>query len=94
MTRILHEHRVRGVGEVLGADHERSKTRRIRQVRARHARELPAWYVGDTTGDIIEARAAGVGTVGAAWGWHGEERLRRVRPDRVALAPVDLLKIF
>jgi phosphoglycolate phosphatase len=94
VTRILDEHGVRGLREVLGADSERSKTRRIRQVHARHGRHLPAWYVGDTTGDIIEARAAGVGTVGAAWGWHGEERLRRARPDRVALAPADLLQLF
>jgi phosphoglycolate phosphatase len=94
VERVLADHGVDAPLEVLGADRERSKTRRIRTVRARHGHGLPAWYVGDTVGDIIEARAAGVGTVGAAWGWHGEERLRAARPDRVALAPRDLLRIF
>jgi len=50
--------------------------------------------VGDTVGDVLEARAAGVGTVGVAWGRHGVERLRRVKPDRMAHAPSDLLDLF
>jgi len=50
--------------------------------------------VGDTVGDVLEARAAGVGTVGVAWGWHGVERLRRVKPDRMVHAPSDLLDLF
>jgi hypothetical protein len=32
--------------------------------------------------------------VGVAWGWHGEERLRRVHPDRMADAPSDRLDLF
>jgi phosphoglycolate phosphatase len=94
VERVLAERGVRGLREVLGADSERSKTLRIRRVRARFGRDLPAWYVGDTVGDIIEARTAGVGTVGAAWGWHGRERLRRARPDLMALTPAHLLRLF
>jgi len=91
---VLKEHGVRGPSEVLGGDGEQSKTRKIRRARVRHGYALPAWYVGDTVGDIFEARAAGVGTVGAAWGWHGEERLRRAGPDHMALTPTDLLQLF
>jgi phosphoglycolate phosphatase len=94
VERVLAEHGVSGPSEVLGGDDEQSKVRKIRRTRARHGHALPAWYVGDTVGDIIEARAAGVGTVGAAWGWHGEERLRRVDPDHMALTPTDLLQLF
>jgi len=50
--------------------------------------------VGDTVGDILEAQAAGVDTVGVAWGWHGVGRLRRVKPDGLAHAPSDLLDLF
>jgi len=85
---------VRGVAEALGGEQEASKTRKIRSVRRRFGESLSAWYVGDTVGDVLEARAAGVGTVGVAWGWHGVERLRRVKPDRMAHAPSDLLDLF
>jgi phosphoglycolate phosphatase len=94
VERILAEHGVRGPSEVVGGDDEQSKTRKIRRVCARHGHALAAWYVGDTVGDIVEARAAGVGTVGAAWGWHGEQRLRRACPDHMALTPSDLLQLF
>jgi len=90
----LAEHGVRGVAEVLGGEQEASKTRKIRSVRRRFGDEMPAWYVGDTVGDVLEARAAGVGTVSVVWGWHGVERLRRVKPDRMAHAPSDLLDLF
>ena len=91
---ILAEHGVRGVVAVLGGDNEASKTRKIRSVRRRFGHETPAWYVCDTVGDVLEARAAGVGTVGVAWGWHGEDRLARVAPDHMAHAPCDLLDLF
>ena len=91
---FLAAHQLSGIEQVLGAEVDTSKVRKIERVVAAHERAACYWYVGDTTGDIIEARSAGVGTVGAAWGWHGEERLRRARPDRVALAPADLLQLF
>jgi len=94
VERILAEHGVRGVTQVIGGDQEASKTRKIGDARRRFGCALPAWYVGDTVGDILEARAAGAVTVGAAWGWHGEERLRRVDPDHMVHAPSDLLDLF
>ena len=94
VERILRAHDVRGVVEVLGGDGEPSKTKKIRAVRRRVSEAVPAWYVGDTIGDMVEARAAGVVTVGAAWGWHGAERLLRAAPDHLAYAPSDLLDLF
>ena len=91
---ILAEHGVRGVAEVVGGDREASKTRKIRAMRQRFGESLAAWYVCDTVGDVLEAREAGAGTVGVAWGWHGEERLRKAAPDRMAHAPSDLLDLF
>jgi len=94
VERILAEHDVHGVAEVIGGDLETSKTRKIGDARRRFGCSLPAWYVGDTVGDILEARAAGVVTVGAAWGWHGAERLSCVDPDHMVHAPSDLLDLF
>ena len=94
VERVLAEHSVRGVAEVIGGDQDESKTRKIDNARRRFGRALAAWYVGDTVGDILEARRAGVGTVGVAWGWHGVERLRRANPDHMAHAPSDLLDLF
>jgi phosphoglycolate phosphatase len=68
--------------------------KKIGSVRQRHGHRVPAWYVCDTVGDVVEARAAGVTTVGVAWGWHGEERLLRARPDVMARRPGDLLELF
>ena len=94
VERVLAKHSVRGVAEVVGGDQDESKTRKIDNARRRFGRALAAWYVGDTVGDILEARRAGVGTVGVAWGWHGVERLRRANPDHMAHAPSDLLDLF
>ena len=94
VSRVLAKRGVRGVAEVIGGDQEASKTRKIAGARRRFGCALPAWYVGDTVGDILEARAAGATTVGVAWGWHGAERLAKVRPDHLAHAPSDLLQLF
>jgi phosphoglycolate phosphatase len=91
---ILEERGVRGVAEVIGGDLEQSKTRKIRAVRRQYGESLPAWYVCDTVGDVHEARDAGAGTVGVAWGWHGEERLLGAGPDSIAHRPSDLLDLF
>jgi phosphoglycolate phosphatase len=94
VERTLDDRDVQGVTEVIGSDKDKSKTRRIRAARSRFGPERPAWYVGDTVGDILEAREAGVRTVGAAWGWHGPERLATAGPDRIAREPRDLLELF
>lgn len=53
-----------------------------------------ALYIGDTVGDIKEARAAGVATAAVTWGWHSRERLSKVKPDFLVDTPADLLKIL
>jgi phosphoglycolate phosphatase len=47
--------------------------------------------VTDTVGDVIEAREAGVCTVGVAWGMHTEQQLREAGAARVALWPQELV---
>jgi phosphoglycolate phosphatase len=68
--------------DVLGADFSYSKIEKIH-----HAMDSfpvgkdSTYYIGDTTGDIKEARLAGVRTVAVTWGWHSREKLEAVRPD-------------
>jgi phosphoglycolate phosphatase len=83
-----------GVREVLGGDKGKSKVRKIRAAVRRHADAEGSWFVGDTVGDIVEGKKAGVGTIAAAWGWHSLEQLRSASPDRIAGAPSDLLALL
>lgn len=48
------------------------------------------WMVGDTVGDVLAGRAAGLRTYAVSWGTHPAERLREARPD--ALEP-DLTRL-
>jgi phosphoglycolate phosphatase len=80
--------------EVLGADFRFSKKEKIAYALEKYG--IPgeqAFYIGDTAGDIGEARAAGVRSVAVTWGWHSRERLVGVRPDFLVDAPEGLLSI-
>jgi phosphoglycolate phosphatase len=81
------------VTEVLGGDKGKSKVDKIRSAVSRYA-PSEAWFIGDTVGDIVEGRKAGVFTVAAAWGWHPGTQLRTVKPDQIADTPTDLLRLL
>lgn len=51
------------------------------------------YYIGDTTGDIKEAKEAKVKTVAVTWGWHSREKLKSVSPDYIIDTPGELLRI-
>jgi phosphoglycolate phosphatase len=80
--------------EVLGSDFLFSKKDKIDYALAKYG--IPperTFYIGDTTGDIVEARAAGVRTVAVTWGWHSRERLVAAHPDFLVETPEDLLRM-
>lgn len=84
---------ISGFLDVLGADKETSKVKKIRQVKAMHKDRMP-YYVGDTKGDMIEAREAGAIAVAAAWGWHTLDTLCAGKPGHVLHEPADLERLF
>ena len=47
--------------------------------------------VTDTTGDIVEAREAGIRAIGVSWGMHGERQLLDAGAERVAMWPQELV---
>jgi phosphoglycolate phosphatase len=79
---------------ILGSDFLLSKSDKINHaVAAFQMDKGRTFYIGDTAGDIREARAAGVRTVAVAWGWHSRERLAAAEPDYIIDKPSDLLGI-
>jgi len=80
--------------EIFGSDFHFSKKEKIDHALEKYGvgREQ-AFYIGDTVGDIREARAAGVRSVAVTWGWHGRERLAAVNPDFLIDTPEELLAI-
>lgn len=80
--------------EILGADFKLSKVAKINY--AMEKWNIPydrTYFVGDTTGDIREAKEAGVRTVAVTWGWHTKERLEKTEPDLLIDSPRELLDI-
>ncbi|HWR44931.1 HAD family hydrolase [Sporomusa sp.] len=90
---VMQQHGVNCFEEVIGAEKEKSKIRKIELVMARF-KDLPAFYVGDTKGDMIEGKAAGTITVGVAWGWHGLEKLKEGGADYIVQSPQELVGLF
>jgi phosphoglycolate phosphatase len=90
---FLRRYDIHGVAEIAGAEAGHSKVDKIRGLLARFPGDETVWYVGDTAGDMREARLAGVTPVGVAWGWHDPERLEAAGAEHVAATPVDLLAI-
>jgi phosphoglycolate phosphatase len=84
---------ISGVLDVLGADKESSKVKKIKQVRKLHPAHT-AWYIGDTKGDMLEGRSAGAITVATAWGWHDADRLASANPTHLLHQPNELMSLF
>ena len=83
VAEMLERQQVTGVREILGADVEVSKVKKIDRVRVQYPGEK-MYFIGDTKGDILEARAAGVDvTIGVTWGWHAPEVVASAQPDYI-----------
>ena len=80
--------------EVLGSDFLLSKKDKMSYaIKKYQIAPEDIYYIGDTTGDIHEGRAAGVRTVGVTWGWHSKEKMVAARPDYLFDHPEDLLQL-
>ncbi|MDX9981106.1 MAG: HAD family hydrolase, partial [Lentisphaeria bacterium] len=93
VSAYFERHGIGGVREVVGSDKEASKQIKIRQAAARWPDRQPV-YVGDTLGDMREAREAGALPVGVAWGWHDQPRLRLGNPSRIVQTPAELAELI
>jgi len=90
---FLLRHNICGIRDVLGSDKERSKIKKIRSIMRRHP-DLTPCYIGDTKGDMREARHAGAIPIAVAWGWHTVAKLIEGKPQLIVHDPQALKKIF
>jgi phosphoglycolate phosphatase len=79
--------------EVLGADVETSKIKKIESVKKRYQGAEFA-FITDTSGDIKEGKKAGVACYGVTWGYHNEQQLMRQKPEKIFHSPQELLNFF
>ena len=80
--------------DVLGSDAHLSKKEKIIHVLGKYGTPRGrTYYIGDTTGDIKEAKTAGIKTVGVTWGWHTREKLAAANPDYLMDTPEELLDL-
>ena len=87
VERFLKRRGIGGVAEVAGAEAGRSKVAKVEALMARFPGQESYWFVGDTAGDMREARLAGAAPLGVAWGWHDRERLEAAGAERIADTP-------
>jgi len=77
---------------ISGGDEEMGKVERMRKcMLGLGATEDRTYYVGDTVGDIKEAREAGIAPIGVAWGLHPPERLAGAQPELIVEEPSELV---
>lgn len=80
--------------DVFGSDYLFSKVDKINHALEKFAMsEEQTFYIGDTAGDVHEARQAGVRSVAVAWGWHSREKLAAAHPDYLIDMPRELLDL-
>ncbi len=92
-ARVLSRNGIRCIKDIVGADREKSKIKKIQSLMMKYP-DLPAYYVGDTGGDMIEGKKAGAVTIGVAWGWHGASGLMKSSPDFLAFSPGELVLLL
>jgi phosphoglycolate phosphatase-like HAD superfamily hydrolase len=81
--------------KVSGGDEASGKATRIKAcMDEMGVKPSRAFYVGDTVGDVSEAREAGVGSVAVAWGVHPFERLAGASPDCIMREPPELVDLI
>jgi len=68
--------------DILGSEFHLSKKTKIDHAVATYGISRGnTYYVGDTSGDIREGKAAGIKTIAVTWGWHPRELLAAAQPD-------------
>ncbi|MCK9196783.1 MAG: HAD family hydrolase [Syntrophales bacterium] len=80
--------------DILGSEFHLSKKIKIDHAVATYQMNRDdTYYVGDTSGDIREGKAAGVRTIAVTWGWHSREILVAAQPDFLIDDPEELKNI-
>jgi phosphoglycolate phosphatase len=92
-TDLLKSKGVTSFEDVIGADVEKSKIKKIQYTINKYPNFI-GYYVGDTRGDVLEGKRANVKTIAVTWGWHEANKLNEVNPDYLAHSPMNLIDIL
>lgn len=95
IRKILARFRYNGCfQDILGSEFHLSKKIKIdHAVTTYRISRENTYYVGDTSGDVREGKAAGVKTIAVTWGWHSREMLAAAKPDFLIDDPQELKNI-
>lgn len=93
VRKVLHNNGIIEFEDVVGADKEKSKIKKIRWAMKSHPSDI-SYYIGDTAGDMIEGREAGAKTIAVTWGWHSVDRLKKTDPDYLVNTPGELTALL
>ncbi|MEK6927495.1 MAG: HAD family hydrolase [Nanoarchaeota archaeon] len=93
VEKLLEKFGILGIGVVLGGNVNHSKVAKIKMIIKKYGKR-EYYYVGDTAGDMIEAKKAGIRAIGVSWGVHSHEMLEKSGADFVADGPEELLGIL
>ncbi|MGC8739230.1 MAG: HAD family hydrolase [Candidatus Hydrogenedens sp.] len=93
VQRFLVREKIDTIQDVLGADVETSKVKKIKRVWKKHPESI-AYYIGDTSGDVYEGKEAGAITIAVTWGWHEIERLIKAKPHYLVHSPEELEQLL
>ncbi|KUO78843.1 MAG: haloacid dehalogenase [Desulfosporosinus sp. BRH_c37] len=91
--RVLNQNRIDCFKDVIGAEKEKSKVKKIYTTSVLYP-GVPAYYVGDTKGDMIEGKKAGAQTIGVTWGWHTPQKIKEGFPDYLVNTPEELANLL
>ena len=91
---LEREHLIQHFADILGADVHESKHQKMQDLIAKyHVSPRECVTITDTTGDIREARMAGVDSIGVSWGFHSAETLEKANPIVIVFSPQELPKV-
>lgn len=90
---VLNQNGIECFKDVVGAEKEKSKIKKIHNTMSLHP-GIPAYYVGDTKGDMIEGKKAGTITIGVTWGWHTPQKITEGFPDHLVHTPEELADLL
>ncbi len=93
IRKSIEHYGLRGIKGVIGGDRNLSKVEKIKMVLAKY-KSVDAYYIGDTVGDVVEGKKAGVRTIAVGWGYHTKKELASAKADFVVDKPEDLINIF
>ncbi len=83
------------VTEIIGGDIPGSKSEKIKYLMEKYSfSPEETWMIGDTRGDIIEGKKAGVNTAAVTYGWHSYDNMLDTDPDFIFRSIEELEDFF